>query len=88
MGEMKDALRTIRALPSNVLIKNPAGSWSFVGSVDIRLSFTMKDGAPVDEKTAKNIASSGPGFCNVKRVTWATEKEARDYAASLGLKTA
>jgi hypothetical protein len=66
--------------------KNPAGTWSFVGSVPYSLAYARHDGQPVTEEEARKIAGFGLGLfrkTHGPRV-WKTEVEAREAARALG----
>lgn len=56
--------------------KNPAGSWSFEGSVPDELKFTRQDGSPPTAEDMKIAGHSGPGFARLKARNWPTEKAA------------
>lgn len=69
---------------------NPAGTYSFVGSVPCALSVERRDGKPVDAELAANIARHGKGLFRhiVKSRTWPSEEAARTEAARLGFELA
>lgn len=73
-------------LPPNHLMKNPAGTWSFVGSVDSRLSYLRKDGKVLgkgDKDILKNIGQAGPGMAGVKSRVFKTPYDAMMAAKKL-----
>jgi hypothetical protein len=71
-------------LPPNCLIRNPAGSFSFVGSVDARLGYVCKDGsAPTDEQLRK-AAQFGPGLIGLRTRTYPTQEAAIAAAEAIG----
>jgi hypothetical protein len=68
-------------LPTNVVIQFPSGRWGFVGHVDARLAYAMKDGSPVAAPLIAELReSSNPGMVESLRGvvtrTWGTEAEA------------
>ena len=70
--------------------KNPAGSFSFVGSVPGDLSYRMKDGSPVPSDLQKKIRDHGPGLFKdqIEPVTYKTREEAVAAATAMGLEVA
>lgn len=68
------------------LLKNPAGTWSFVGSVPLDLRYARRDGQPMDDETARGIRAHGPGFyrATVLTRTWPTRDAAYDEATGRG----
>jgi len=68
------------------VLKNPAGTYSFVGSVAVELGWLNKDGTPLTPKQAKEVArANNPGMIAKTRV-FKTEKEAFKAAKKLGYK--
>ena len=84
MSEMMQVLNA--KLPKNVVMKNPAGTYSFVGQVNIELKYAEYDGSPLTEETAKKIINFGAGMVHPrpKVITWKTEEEALQALAELG----
>ncbi len=84
---LASALQVIQNLPSNILYQNPAGSWSFVGSVDVRLKYARKDGQPMTDEEYRKIANFGFGlFTSTHRtLTWPTEADGIAAGAALGV---
>jgi hypothetical protein len=74
------------ALPPHALIQHPSGVWSFVGRVDARLSYLRKDGSQPSEEELRKAAQFGPGLMGLKTRVWATQEEAEQAAAELGIK--
>lgn len=66
------------------LIKNPSGTYSFVGDVPAELAWTTEDGAPPSEEQVKIAAQFGPRFARVKERAWPTAEEALKEAEALG----
>lgn len=61
------------------VIQNPAGSYSFVGSVPMVLAYRDREtGLPLSPDMAKNVSQFGPGLFRkqVKSVTYPTRAEA------------
>lgn len=68
------------------LIKNPAGTYHFVGSVPVKLGWMNKDGSELSDKEAKELVkSSSPGMLGKSRV-FKTSKEALAFAKKMGIK--
>jgi len=67
------------------LLKNPAGSFSFAGSVPVELSYEMKDGSPVTDEAAQKARDFGPRLAGVKTRTWPTREDALAAAEALGV---
>ena len=69
------------------VLRNPAGTFSFVGDVPMALAYKRRDGTPMDDQLARNISRAGPGLYRdiVKSCTWPTEDAARAEAARLGV---
>jgi len=61
------------------IIKNPVGTYSFVGRVPLVLAYTMADGSPLTDDAASAIAQCGPGILGkkIKLIRYATEAEAQ-----------
>lgn len=70
------------------LMKNPAGTFSFCGTVPVRLARVLKDGSPiVTDEDAKAIAdASNPAWISKCRV-WSCPSQALEAAQSLGIRT-
>ncbi len=71
-------------LPPNCLIKNPAGSYSFVGRVDARLGYVRKDGTPASDEELSKAAKYGPRLAGLVTRTWPTQEAALETAAAIG----
>src|SRR3990167_5493699 len=85
MSETSQALNMIANLPSNTLIQFPAGSWGFVGRVDVRLGWARKDGSmPTDDEINK-AKNHGPGMIGLKIKSWLTKELDIAAAKELGL---
>lgn len=72
------------------LIKNPAGTFSFVGSVPVALAFMNADGSEVSESiVSKLVRSCSPALVKkkygVKTPTFKTVAEALAFAESRGI---
>lgn len=77
MSEMQTALRALAGgLPENVIIQNPAGTFSFVGRVAAGLCYTARDGSPVTPAMIATARSFGPRLAGLKVRTWPTREEA------------
>ena len=74
-------------LPPNCLIKNPAGTWSFVGSVDARLGYKRKDGSEPSEQELRNATQFGPRLAGLVTRTYPTQQAAIDAAAAIDAKS-
>ena len=66
------------------LIKNPAGTFSFVGDVPVELAWTTEDGGQPSEEQVKIAVQFGPRFAKVKPRTWPTAEAALKEAEALG----
>jgi hypothetical protein len=89
------AMQVIGNLPAHVIIQNPAGTYSFVGRVDLRLTYRMADGSPLTVEMARKIRDFGPGlflrYLNktqpdsacVESIVYPTEQAAREALAAL-----
>ena len=78
---------TRRRLPL-VLTKNPAGTWSFGGSVPKDLAYANRaTGAPISDEDAAQIAQHGPGLfrARIRSLTWPSEADALAAARVLGI---
>lgn len=86
MTDMQSALATVSNLPQNVVMLNPAGTWSFVGAVDIRLSYFRRDGQPLTEQEVSGIRSHGAGLYRktIGSCTWPTREAAIAAADAIG----
>ena len=73
--EEKEALHEMN---SAHLIQSPNGKWGFVGNVPVSLGFAMKDGSPLSDEMAKNIAHVGPGIYSkkIKTLSWKSAQDA------------
>ncbi len=70
------------------LMKNPAGSYSFVGSVPVFLGYKEKDGSPLTQETAAKLAHiSSPALIAKSRV-YQTPAEALQAADEIGVNVA
>ena len=65
-----------------VLMKNPAGTWHFVGRVPMTLGFERRDGQPLTEEDIEVIQHCGPGLRKkeVKTRTFLTSKQGLRFA--------
>jgi hypothetical protein len=71
--------------PKNLLMKNPAGTWSFVARVNVRLGWKNKDGSELtDDDCAKLVQCSSPGMLFKVKV-YASPEAAKAEADRLGL---
>ena len=71
-----------------VLTKNPAGTWSFGGSVPKDLAYADRaTGAPISDEDAAQIAQHGPGLfrARIRSLTWPSEADALAAAWALGI---
>jgi hypothetical protein len=86
MSEMSTMLKAMNKGMGLHVFKNPAGTWSFVGSVPYSLSYVRHDGAPVTEEEARKIAGFGLGLFRKTHTSrsWKTEAEAREAARAIG----
>ena len=88
MSEMTQALAFIAGKKPLSLIKNPAGTWMFVGSVPTMLRWVTDDPALIivamnhGEGLVRSIAKQQGKVFHSR--TWATEQDARNAAAELG----
>jgi hypothetical protein len=72
-------------LAPNCIMKNPAGTWSFAGSVDVRLAFCTADGGEPTPEMIDIARQHGPGFAKgLKSRTWPSREEALQAAVDLG----
>ncbi len=90
MSEMSQALHLLASLPANVLTKNPAGSYSFVGSVDVQLRYVIADGpakggVPTDDQI-RIARQCGPKIAGLSTRVWPTPEAAIADATALGLR--
>ena len=74
----------IGKLPANCLIKNPAKSFSFVGSVDARLGYKRKDGSEPSDEELRNAAKFGPRLAGLVTRTYPTREAAIAAADAIG----
>lgn len=63
-------------LPTNAITQYPSGRWGFVGRVDARLGFTMKDGSPATDKAIADARIAGPSVAGLVCRTFATREDA------------
>ena len=72
------------------ILHNPAGTYHFVGSVPIELSFYRKDGESLTPYDIEGIQQCGAGLFvkTIGRRTWKTQAEAKLAAESAGYKVA
>lgn len=67
------------------VIKNPAGTFHFVGTVPLDLAMVNKDGSRLSPEEARRVAyHSNPGWISKTRV-FRTVEEALQAAAELGI---
>jgi len=71
-------------LPPNCVIRNPAGSYSFCGSVDARLGYICKDGSTPTDEQLRNAAQFGPGLIGLRTRTYPTREAAIAAADAIG----
>lgn len=87
--EMARTLQAIQKLPSNCLFKNPAGTWSFAGSVDCQLGYRYKDGRLIesddDVEAIRKAHRFGLGFSEFCHRVFPTKEAAIAEAQRLGL---
>ena len=79
---------TTRRTRPLVLTKNPAGTWSFGGSVPKDLAYANRaTGAPISDEDAAQIAQHGPGLfrARIRSLTWPSEADALAAARALGI---
>ena len=79
---------TTRRTRPLVLTKNPAGTWSFGGSVPKDLAYANRaTGAPISDEDAAQIAQHGPGLfrARIRSLTWPSEADALAAARVLGI---
>lgn len=68
------------------LIKNPTGSFSFVGwAVDGRLLFATQDGNIPTAAELKTAQIVGPRMAHLKTRTWDSPEAAMRFAEALGI---
>jgi hypothetical protein len=65
---------------------NPAGTWSFVGTVPIGLQYFRRDGSPLTDEDVKRITMCGAGLFRktIGTRTWPSREEAIAEAEKLG----
>jgi len=66
------------------IIKNPSGTYSFVGAVPVELVWVTEDGKTPSEEQVKLAVKLGPRFAKLKTRTWLTAEEALQEAKALG----
>lgn len=78
MASEFNALNAASKITGCVPIEHKPSCWGFVGKVPRELSYVMRDGSPISDEMAKNIASFGPGLFTkeIRTVSFATEAEA------------
>ena len=69
-------MSTPMRLPPNALIKNPAGTWSFVGAVSPELAYVTRDGGTPTAQQLEDARSFGPGIVGLRSRVWQTREEA------------
>lgn len=72
-------------LPSNIVIRNPAGTYSFVGRVDVRLAYVSPAGDTPTAEQLRTAARHGPRMAGLRSRTYPTAQAALDAAAALGV---
>jgi hypothetical protein len=72
------------ALPQNLIIQTPAGTWTLVGSVDASLLYIMADGSPCHPSVIKAIREAS----NPAMATKYLGAKNRRYATREGAETA
>ena len=80
LGAVAKFLTKVKALQ---VIKNPAGTWSFVGSVPMVLSHERKDGEPLTDRNIEMIKHTGSDP-TCKSRAWPTKEAALKAAAEAG----
>lgn len=70
----------IGKLAKNQLIHNPAGTWSFVGSVPAKLAYCQADGSVPTQEQLDTAAHCGPGLAKLRTRCWTTKQAALDAA--------
>ena len=83
MTEMQQVMRLTRQLPRNAIIKNPAGTWSFAGRVDVGLMYARKDGQPLTPDDLDDIRMGWPATSGLTHRTWPTEEAAQAAARAV-----
>lgn len=68
------------------LIKNPAGTYSFVGSVPVKLGMCNKDGSMLTDSQAEQVARANCPALIAKSRAFKTPKDAFRAAVKLGIK--
>lgn len=63
-------------LPSNDLMRNPSGTWSFVGRVDAHLAYVRADGSPARPEELADAAKFGPHAVGLVSRTFPTRDAA------------
>ena len=68
------------------VIRNPSGTFGFVGSVPMVLAFEKRDGTPIGDKLAASIRHTGPGLYRdmIRPRSWSTKATAHAAASELG----
>lgn len=68
------------------LMKNPAGTWSFTGTIPVELGWLNKDGSELNPKQAKEVARANMPAMLAKTRVFKTSKEAIKVAKKYGYK--
>lgn len=66
------------------IVKNPSGTYSFVGTVPVELAWATEDGKTPSEEQVKIAVQCGPRFARLKTRTWPTAEAALKEAEELG----
>lgn len=66
------------------IIKNPSGTFSFVGRVPIKLAFETKEGFPVDQEFVDRQMRLPASYRSIKTKSWSTYDDALKTALDLG----
>lgn len=73
------------SFPKNLLMKNPAGSYSYVGRVSVKLAWVNKNGSLLSDSEAERISrASNPAMFGRVRV-FKTVQEAKQAAIDLNV---
>jgi hypothetical protein len=71
-------------LPPNCITQYPSGRWGFVGKVDVRLSYSEKNGDTPTQERLDAARHCGPGLVGLKPRTWPTKDAALEAAKDIG----
>lgn len=87
-SEFQQALAICNSPLGLHVTKNPAGTWSFVGTVPICLLYFRRDGQPLTEDDIQGIRQCGAGLFRktIGSRTWPTREAAIAEAQALGYK--